>query len=158
MKSIILVRHAKASRDIPGIEDFDRPLTVDGYAEAYKMAALLKKKKPENYLMISSPAVRAISTAYIFSRILKHPLDNVIIREELFTDEYDDIIKLLKNFLREIPSVMIFGHNPSFEDIANYLSETAVEKIHTCGVLCLEKDGLKAPEKHSMKAGYYLHP
>ncbi len=79
-----------------------------------------------------------------------------MIREELFTDNDTVVIRLLKNLPRS--SVMIFGHNPSFIDIANYLSATPVEKIHTCGVLCLEKAKSKKLEKHSMKIKFYLHP
>jgi phosphohistidine phosphatase len=157
MKTIILVRHAKASRDIPGIEDFDRPLTAEGYAEAYSMAAEFKKKKVKTGLIISSPAIRAISTAYIFARELNQPLNSILIREELFTDSYKDIIETLKNLPGKTSSVMLFGHNPSFENLANYLSETPLEKIHTCGVLCLEKTKAKLKE-HSMKIIFYLHP
>ena len=157
MRTIILVRHAKASRDIPGIEDFDRPLTAEGYSEAYKMAPAIKNKKLKPGLLVSSPAVRAASTAYIFARQLKVPAGNILMRDELFTDDYNDILKLLRNLSEEFSTLMVFGHNPSFEDVANFLSETPVEKIHTCGVLCLDASKMKL-EKHSMKIAFYLHP
>jgi phosphohistidine phosphatase len=158
MKTIILVRHAKASRDIAGLEDFDRPLTAEGYAEAYKMAAAIKNKKVKPEFIVSSPAIRAASTAYIFARELKIPFDRIAMREALFAADYKDVLKVVRNVFEEFSSLMVFGHNPSFEDVANYLSETPVEKIHTCGVLSLQKEKPESLSEHSMKLNFYLHP
>ncbi len=64
MKTIYLIRHAKSDWDNPLLQDIERPLNERGYADANVMGTRLKTPG----LIISSPAVRALSTALIFAR------------------------------------------------------------------------------------------
>ena len=68
MKTLYLIRHAKSEQNFAGLADIDRPLNERGYVDASKMSLMLKEKKLIPNAIISSPAVRAISTALIFAR------------------------------------------------------------------------------------------
>ena len=83
-KKIFIVRHGKSDWSTPDISDIDRPLKPRGIRDAYKMAKLLKQKKEQIELIISSPATRAIHTAIIFSRILQIPEKNILIEYKLY--------------------------------------------------------------------------
>ncbi|HET6990083.1 MAG TPA: histidine phosphatase family protein, partial [Bacteroidia bacterium] len=74
MKTLYLVRHAKSSWNIPGLGDIDRPLNERGYSDAHEMAKRIRKKMHANNqsapgeILVSSPAIRAVSTTLIFAR------------------------------------------------------------------------------------------
>ena len=61
MKKLFLVRHAKSDWENPYLKDIERPLNERGYANANSMS-YQRRIKPD--LIISSPAVRAFTTAY----------------------------------------------------------------------------------------------
>ena len=64
MKQLLIIRHAKSSLD--ALTDFDRPLNNRGQMEAAEMAQKLIAENITVDAFISSPALRAISTASYF--------------------------------------------------------------------------------------------
>src|SRR6185437_7743677 len=72
MKTLFLVRHAKSSRDPPGLPDEDRPLAGRGERDAPKMGRRLAKRDAEPDLILSSPASRALATAKLFAAKLHY--------------------------------------------------------------------------------------
>ena len=69
-KQLLLVRHAKSDWDNPKLSDFDRPLNSRGEKNAPEMAKRLLKKGLIPQQIVSSPAVRAITTARYFKKSL----------------------------------------------------------------------------------------
>ena len=67
---LTLVRHAKTEPAAPGQEDWDRVLEPRGQRDAPEMARRLKQIAPKPDRILSSPAVRAITTATIMAREL----------------------------------------------------------------------------------------
>ena len=59
---LTLVRHAKTEPGRPGQEDWDRVLETRGQRDAPEMARRLKQISPKPDRILSSPAVRAITT------------------------------------------------------------------------------------------------
>jgi phosphohistidine phosphatase len=57
---LILWRHADAEDGAP---DLERRLTGKGHKQAKRVAEWLRKRLPEKYLLVSSPATRARETA-----------------------------------------------------------------------------------------------
>ena len=96
MKTLILVRHAKSSHSFGLSSDFDRPLNERGFREAAEMGRKLFKKKIPIDQFVSSPAVRAKTTA------------------ELFVAEYDRKLKeiLFIPSLYQASSGKFPGYNP----------------------------------------------
>ena len=70
MKTLIIVRHAKSSWDDPDISDFNRPLNERGKKDAPRMAKRLKEKDLAFNTVVSSPAVRALTTCEAFVDVL----------------------------------------------------------------------------------------
>jgi phosphohistidine phosphatase len=138
MIKLFLVRHAKSSRSIPELKDIDRPLTEKGYHDARHVAKLLSKLKTKPDLMITSPAVRAITTSLIFARELKFPYAEIKLNENIYTDDFKKIIKVIESIKPEYKNVFIFGHNPAFEELAQFISSSKIPRIKTSDILCFE--------------------
>ncbi len=137
-KNLFIVRHGKSSWDYPSVSDIDRPLKDRGIDDAYDMAKRLLKMEARPDAMISSPAVRALHTAIIFSRILEIPPDEIIINQDLYLADVDDIVSVIRATDNSRNSLMIFGHNPGFTDLANHLSGLNVPNVPTTGLVWLK--------------------
>ena len=135
MLTIYLVRHAKSDWANGNIADIDRPLNDRGYRDAHFMGKLLKDKKINPDCIISSPAIRAISTALIFARNLNYDSKNILLEKPLYdsaSKEYKAVVSKIKD---ENVVVILFGHNPTITNFANSLSSAAVEDLPTCAIV-----------------------
>lgn len=138
MKTIYLVRHAKASRDEKGIGDWERPLTVTGIYRAQKVAKKLHDKKINPGRMISSHAFRSLNTALIFAINLRYPVSALEISASLYEKKTSDILAMLKKQDDSISSIMLFGHNPSISDLCNSLTRKKGVELPTSAVTCIQ--------------------
>ncbi|MBC7912920.1 MAG: histidine phosphatase family protein, partial [Pyrinomonadaceae bacterium] len=67
MKQLLLVRHAKSDWNNSDLTDFERPLNKRGQKDAPEMAERLLHQHIIPQLIVSSPAVRALTTAEHFA-------------------------------------------------------------------------------------------
>jgi phosphohistidine phosphatase len=132
-KTLYLVRHAKAVKTVGASGDIDRPLHEAGYEEAYRIASGLFATGDVPELIVSSPAVRAISTALIFQRSLHVPDSRIQIMERIYEASLDDIYEIVAGLDDRYRSVMLVGHNPSFTMLAAKM-DTGISHIPTAGV------------------------
>lgn len=72
---LILWRHADAEDAAPGGSDDARKLTAEGRKQARRMAVWLRKRLPEDALILASPARRAQETARALSTHFKTSRD-----------------------------------------------------------------------------------
>lgn len=138
MKKLFLVRHSKSAKDNPILTDFDRPLNFRGYKDARVFGAKLKKIIGQPELFISSPAVRAVSTAVIFADVFNVNSKKIILDKSLYESSVNDYLKVMKAIDNSYSSVMLFGHNPTITSLANNLTKPFTENIPTTGVTGIE--------------------
>jgi phosphohistidine phosphatase len=139
MKTIYLVRHAKSSWKEAGLSDFERPLNKRGQHDAPFMAKLLAKKDEMPEVIVSSPALRALTTAKIFASEFNS--DTQIVEEEkIYEAGLGNLIKIINNLPETNKTVMIFGHNPGLTYLANYLGDKSIDNIPTCGIVKITFD------------------
>lgn len=137
MKTIVLVRHAKSdwSTDSP---DRDRPLNQRGKADAPMMGRLLAAYEFRPDFVLSSPALRARTTARLVTEAMGTP-PPLLIKDEIYEEGPGKIIGLLQDLPDEHDSVMVFGHNPTTELIATYLLRMhGGITMPTAGMICIE--------------------
>ena len=84
MKTILLVRHAKSSWENFSVNDEERPLNPRGKKDAPEMAKRLLKKNILIDVFLSSPALRAKTTAEIFADEYEMGRNKIIIILELY--------------------------------------------------------------------------
>lgn len=121
MRTLYLLRHAKSSWKDDSLRDFDRPLKRRGREAAEQIGAVLKAEKPKDFVVISSPAVRARETT-------KLVLESAGLKLEPSFDEriYEADVRTLLEVVGSIPdksqTAMLVGHNPGFENLLSYLT------------------------------------
>jgi len=135
MKKIIFIRHGRAEDQAPEISDFERSLTIKGKVISRLMARKLIEIEKSSGIIISSPAFRALETAIIFAKEFGVDPEKIIIKSNLY---YKMNIKYLFEILsavgEDIESVFLFGHNPSFTEIADRLCKGGCEFLPKCGI------------------------
>lgn len=136
MKLLLIMRHAKSSRDDPGLKDFDRPLNERGQQQVLAMGALLKKKKLIPDRIVSSPALRAKATAEEVARGFNYR-GEIQWQEKFYGAGPDEYVKGLQAVADSFQKVMIVGHNPGLEILLKELLGQE-ETLPTAAIACLE--------------------
>ena len=140
-KTIYLVRHGKAERKAVSIPDFQRSLIKEGKKESKKAAKRFKEQSTTLDLLISSPANRALETAHIFAKELDYPVEKIVLEEVLSQDpSQEDMLKIIKELDDACSTVMLFGHNPFFLDLASYLVKDFQNDIPKSGIVGITFD------------------
>lgn len=136
MKKLILVRHAKS--DWPeNTDDFDRPLSERGHADAPKMARFIKSEGIEIEEFVSSPAKRALTTCRYFAETYGQPKIRKV--EDLYEPHQEDFIHTVLHLSDEYSAVALFSHNNGISDFAASLAGQPVH-FPTCAVAVFEID------------------
>ncbi len=138
MKTVYLVRHAKSSWDYHTLRDSERPLNDRGLRDAPFMAKLLRKKGVKPDAIISSPAVRALTTATFFKNELGIEGSDIIIKDEIYEAFSSTIVDLIQKLPDNLNTVMLFGHNPTFTSVANIFSEEYISNMPTCSIVRID--------------------
>jgi phosphohistidine phosphatase len=140
MKKILLVRHAKSSWDSLTEKDFDRPLNDRGHRDAPRMAKRLLKEEVNIDAFISSPAVRALTTAEYFAELYGVKKKNVIQEPILYHPAPEIFFQVIANISDDYKTVAIFSHNPGITEFANQLSPTRIDDMPTCAIFAVKAD------------------
>jgi phosphohistidine phosphatase len=136
MKTLILVRHAKSDWGYEFLKDIDRPLNERGYRDAYQQSKWFLDRFEAPQIIVSSPAIRAISTALIFARTLKYNEQKILIKHGIYDTTTDDFLSNIYSLSNDIDSAMFFGHNPTITNLANLISKDKFfDNIPTCGIV-----------------------
>lgn len=136
MKKLIFVRHSKAEEPTPEISDFERSLTTKGKTLANVMALRLKEKEKSAGVILTSPAFRAVETALIFSGIFRIPSEEILIAGNIYYKfNLQTLLTDLTRIKEDEEVVTLFGHNPSFTELAGALSKEGCNFMQKCGIV-----------------------
>ena len=161
MKKLILIRHGRAEDPASGISDFERSLTLKGKVISKLMARKLREIEKSPGIIITSPAFRAIETALIFAGEFGIEHHQIKINSYLY---YKMNIRYLPEILagagEETDTITMFGHNPSFTEIANSLCSEGCDFLPKCGIIGISFNIKTWPEIRQKigKQEYYLKP
>jgi len=160
MKTLLLVRHAKSSWEYPGLTDFERPLNQRGHHDAPMMGKLLKEKNILPDLIISSPAMRAISTARHFAESMNYPLEKIKTDERLYETGPAYIVKVISEVDDSINSLMIVSHNPGLTETADQLTGKVIDNIVTSAIFNIDFETIswKTIGRKNARIGFYEFP
>ena len=161
MKKLIFVRHGKAEDDSPEISDFERSLTLKGKMISRLMAQRLKVKEKSPGILVSSPAFRALETALIFAGEYGIKPENLIMENDIYHElTLDNLSDIISDLSEETETITLFGHNPSFSDIANSLCKEGCDYIPKSGIVCISFSIATWSEikRNSGKLLYFLKP
>ena len=135
MKTLYLIRHAKSSWRDMTLSDYDRPLNKRGLRDAPYMAKMLSNRMDRPDKIISSPAMRAITTAGFFAKAFGIPFYEIQKEASIYEAYTTTILDLISNLPDDLHTVLMFGHNPTFTNVANSFSGSIrIANVPTCGI------------------------
>jgi phosphohistidine phosphatase len=135
VKRLILVRHAKSDWSLPGQDDWDRPLNARGQRDAPEMARRLRSRRLKPDRILSSPAVRALTTASIMTRELRVAPSLLQAEERLYLSAPAELLAVVRELGGGSRHLMVVGHNPGITELANRLSAgETIDNMPTCAV------------------------
>ena len=118
MKVLSILRHAKAERPEGYPNDFSRPLTTRGHKDGARMGAFLAGMEPAVDCILSSPAARAAQTAEHIAAELSYT-KTVGWEAGIYLANADTLLELLRRAPEEAEHVVLIGHNPGLEELAD---------------------------------------
>jgi phosphohistidine phosphatase len=160
MKTLVLIRHAKSSWKFPELKDFDRPLKKRGLNDAPLMGKVLKELQIMPDLIISSPAVRAITTAKMIASELGYNETLINTDPKIYLESKSRLMKTINKIDDRYNTVYLVSHNPGLTDLANGLTGESIDNIPTSGVMVIqfECDSWSEVEKGKGKKIFFEIP
>lgn len=138
MKTLILVRHAKSDWNDPMLSDFERTLNPRGMQDAPEMAKRFVERGIRPELIITSPAVRALTTCQIFAKTIGYSENQIQMNQGIYDAGAREVMEIVSQIDESINTAMLFGHNPAISNLATYLSSIHFGEVPTCSVICIE--------------------
>lgn len=146
-KTLYLVRHAKSSWSDPGLADRDRPLNARGEHNAPLMAERLAHNirqcdgqfpRPDH--IITSPAVRALTTARAIIHAIQYPESRLIQEERLYFQGAQAMLDVISETPEACDTLMLVAHNPDLTDLHNRLVTLTLDQMPTCAIVTIHFD------------------
>ncbi len=117
MKTLLLMRHAKAAKGLPGQCDFDRALTEEGRQVARQTGCLLGQLGIQPDRVIASAAIRTSETASLVASGFIRSAETVLLQELYNAPAYSVEITIRKQMSEEETCLLIVGHNPGIAGV-----------------------------------------
>ncbi|PKV66936.1 SixA phosphatase family protein [Pontibacter ramchanderi] len=140
MKTLYIMRHAKSSWKFEELSDHDRPLNKRGRTDAPLMGQELASNNAKLQLILSSPAVRAITTATLVARELDYDADDIVVDDRMYGASAEELLEVAREAPADVDCMLMVGHNEALSEFANMLSPKHVSSIPTAGIVALRFD------------------
>jgi phosphohistidine phosphatase len=137
MKSLILVRHAKSSWDLPVI-DKERILTDSGKQSILKVAKKAIPFLPKEFTIWSSTANRAKQTAFIFCESILIDKNEIVLKDSLYTFDGNKLELEIKKCNDDIANLILFGHNEAITNFVNKFGNKFIDNVPTSGFVLIK--------------------
>lgn len=139
MKKLFVIRHAKSSWELLGQSDFERPLNERGLRDAPMMAKRLFDQGIRFDALVSSPAVRAHTTAKYFAEQFGISKKQILLIDRLYHAASETFYNVIETELDDtLDCVALFSHNPGITYFVNSLGVATLDNMPTCGVFGVE--------------------
>ncbi len=121
MKTIFILRHAKAVPGDAATRDFDRELSKRGTEDALRVGEIIKKRNVEPQLILSSPSMRTkqtIELAIQSSKLQVEPQFN----EQIYDASLNVLLNVIASIDEGVNRMLLVGHNPGMEELLRFLT------------------------------------
>ncbi|GLS32350.1 phosphohistidine phosphatase [Mesorhizobium albiziae] len=133
MKSLLLLRHAKSSRDDPALEDFDRPLAKRGRNAAPAIGAELASRGWLPEAVLVSPAKRTRQTwALVAAELPAAP--KAMFAKPLYMASPEQLLQRIQKVAATKQTLLVVGHNPGMEELALQLAGSGSDPNALAGI------------------------
>ena len=141
MKSLYLLRHAKSSWAEHGLSDKQRPLSERGLHDAPMMGERFNSRGESIDRIISSPALRAHTTAQMFAEAAGYPPGDIVVEADLYFLGSGSIQDVILGQEDQVKSIMLVFNNPDITYFVNAIDyEVSIDNVPTSGLIKLNCD------------------
>ena len=117
MKTLYLLRHAKADAGSKELSDRNRPLSARGQEACVAIGEYMKKHSYSPALVLTSPSLRTVDTSIrVRDAADIHAPERQI--DKLYLATADEILHYIRLVSDKLPSAMVVGHNPGMHHSA----------------------------------------
>lgn len=120
-KTLLLMRHGEAGN---AARDFDRPLTEQGAKKSRAQGALLTEQGIQLSMLVTSPALRAFSSALAVAEAMHYPETKIMTDEALYNAPADVLFNAIQGFEDSWHTVLLIAHNPGISALARSFNST----------------------------------
>ncbi|MEU7865537.1 histidine phosphatase family protein [Dactylosporangium sp. NPDC049140] len=121
VRTLILLRHAKAADPDDYATDIERPLTARGHRDAAAAGAWLEDQGLKPDAVLCSTAVRTRET------LEELGVDAPVVYEHrIYTGPALDTLDLLRQAGAAVETLLLVGHNPTLSDLSHELAPNAL--------------------------------
>lgn len=131
MKRVLLLRHAEATPAQGAQQDFERPLSVNGRAEALAAAGRIAASGLHVDQMLVSPALRTQETGSIVATRLGAAA-RVRYEPSLYPGTSESLWAALQQLPEPVHCALLIGHNPALSALARQCGAAA--ELPTAGL------------------------
>ena len=122
MKTLLVLRHAKASQDSPSGMDFDRPLKPRGQRQALALGCMMAERNLAVDAMVASPAARVVETVTGIIAGSGSGAEPVYDRR-IYNASLNALIAVIRDADDHAQHLLIVGHNPGLQLLLLNLAE-----------------------------------
>ena len=122
-QSLILMRHAKSDWPV-GVPDLDRPLSQRGTRNAEAAGRWIAGTLAKPDRIVVSTARRTRETWDLVSSAAGFDPESAEFDPRVYAASWWDLLDLVRETPAQAQSLMLIGHNPSMEDLAEELADT----------------------------------
>lgn len=142
MKSTLMFfRHAKSSWSNVSLSDRERPLNKRGKHDAPMMGKRLNRAGYRCDLLISSPAIRALSTARSVAKEIGYSQEKILLEKSLYMADIEDYLDVISRVDEKVKHLMLVSHNPGSEEIVEHFTSEQFAKFPTAAYALIEIEG-----------------
>ena len=139
---LYFLRHGQAGSPRPSDDD-ERPLTDEGEAALRAAAPLWRRLNLRPDVVLSSPLVRAVRTAELFSEAVSSGRPQVVDRLRPGAS-WSDMARAMAEH-PDARRVMFVGHEPDLSSTIQHLTGAVSVRMRKAGLACLEFYGTPEP-------------
>ena len=121
------------------------------------MGKALAKRQIRPDIVVSSPAVRAMSTAVLVAREMQYPHDKIVVEPGIYGADVDGLLAIIHGLPDAAGSALLVGHNPTITETANVLSPSSLNEMPTAAVVCLRFSCDHWSEVSKANAEFYFY-
>ncbi len=137
MKTLLVMRHAKSDWGAASLGDHERALAPRGIKAARKMGRFLAESGTVPDLVISSTAVRALTTAELAGEAGAWGCD-IVTSQDLYASDPDRVLDVIRETGNGIQRLLIAGHEPTWSALVGWLIGGGRVRMPTAAVACLD--------------------
>lgn len=137
MKTLLVMRHAKSDWGVAFGDDHERPLARRGVKAARRMGRFLADAGAAPQLVVSSTAVRALTTVELAAEAGDWGCPIVTTRE-LYASDAESVLERVGETEAGVERLLIAGHEPTWSTLVTWLIGGGRVRMPTAAVACLD--------------------